>query len=114
MTNGGQIVEASYQATLTGNTNEACGAGLSNYPGVMSAWGSQNCAWVGTPGPRFCPINYPGENQSNVAPPVIQSFAASSATLPPTGGADSLTVASTDATSFTLLARRAPAFQAAR
>ena len=43
MTNGGQIVEASYQATLTGNTDEACGAGLSNFPGVMSAWGSQNC-----------------------------------------------------------------------
>src|SRR6202035_4838312 len=87
MTNGGQIVEASYQATLTGNTDEACGAGLSNFPGVMSAWGSENGALAGDTCQQILSIYYPGEELSTIAPPVIQSFTASSATLPQPGGA---------------------------
>ncbi|HEX3565966.1 MAG TPA: SpoIID/LytB domain-containing protein, partial [Acidimicrobiales bacterium] len=104
MTNGGQIVEASYQATLTGNTNEACGSGLSNFPGVMSAWGSQNCALAGVTWPQILSIYYPGEQLTNAPPPVIQSFTASAPILPTGGGPETLSVASTNATSFTVAA----------
>lgn len=40
-------LNAGYQATLTGSQNEACGAGLNNYPNKLSQWGSKNCASAG-------------------------------------------------------------------
>jgi hypothetical protein len=47
LTRNGALFPTSYQATLTNNTGEACGAGLSRYPNVLSQWGSQNCAVAG-------------------------------------------------------------------
>ena len=59
-TRSGAIFEASYQATLTGSTSEACGAGLSNYPDTLSQWGSQNCAALGDEWQEILSIYYPG------------------------------------------------------
>ena len=60
MTQGGSIFEASFQATLTGNTSEACGAGLSSYPDTLSQWGSQNCAVHGDSWQTILSTYYPG------------------------------------------------------
>lgn len=47
LTKSGALFPTSYQATLTGESSEGCGSGLSSYPNVMSQWGSQNCAIAG-------------------------------------------------------------------
>jgi hypothetical protein len=60
MTKSGSIFEASFQATLTGSTGEACGSGLSNYPNTLSQWGSQNCASAGESWKTILSTYYPG------------------------------------------------------
>ncbi|MFI9274162.1 SpoIID/LytB domain-containing protein [Kitasatospora sp. NPDC052896] len=60
MTKGGSIFEASFQATLTGSSSEACGSGLSNYPNTLSQWGSQNCAVAGESWQSILNTYYPG------------------------------------------------------
>ncbi len=60
MTLGGSIFEASFQATLTGNIDEACGAGLSSYPDTLSQRGSQNCAVDGDSWQTILSTYYPG------------------------------------------------------
>ncbi|MFI9275617.1 SpoIID/LytB domain-containing protein [Kitasatospora sp. NPDC052896] len=60
MTKNGSIFEASFQATLTGNQNEACGSGESNYPNTLSQWGSQNCAVAGDSWQSILNTYYPG------------------------------------------------------
>jgi Stage II sporulation protein len=56
----GAVFPASFQATLTNNPNEACGSGLSNYPNVLSQWGSENCAEAGLLFDKILSIYYPG------------------------------------------------------
>ncbi|MBD0673074.1 hypothetical protein BU198_20735 [Streptomyces sp. CBMA156] len=60
MTKNGSIFQASYQATLTGNTSESCGSGLSRYPNTLSQWGSQNCALAGQSWQSILGVYYPG------------------------------------------------------
>ncbi|MFE7100642.1 SpoIID/LytB domain-containing protein, partial [Streptomyces erythrochromogenes] len=60
MTRNGSVFQASYQATLTGNTSEACGTGLSRYPNTLSQWGSQNCALSGHSWQSILGAYYPG------------------------------------------------------
>lgn len=60
MTKSGAIFQASFQATLTGNTSEACGSGLSRYPNTLSQWGSQNCAKAGETWQNILQTYYPG------------------------------------------------------
>ncbi|MER6366770.1 SpoIID/LytB domain-containing protein, partial [Kitasatospora sp. NPDC001527] len=60
MTRNGSIFQASYQATLTGNTSESCGSGLSRYPNTLSQWGSQNCALAGQSWQSILSTYYPG------------------------------------------------------
>jgi hypothetical protein len=59
MTESGAIFEASFQATLTGSTSEACGAGLSSYPNTLSQWGSENCAEAGDSWQTILDTYYP-------------------------------------------------------
>jgi hypothetical protein len=60
MTKSGSIFEASFQATLSGNTGEACGSYLSNYPDTLSQWGSENCAADGYSWKSILSTYYPG------------------------------------------------------
>lgn len=60
VTRNGALFPTSYQATLTNNQGEACGAGLSRYPGVLSQWGSQNCAVAGKNFADILSTYYPG------------------------------------------------------
>lgn len=60
MTKKGAIFQASFQATLTGNSAEKCGAGRSNYPNTLSQWGSQNCASAHDSWQKILTVYYPG------------------------------------------------------
>ncbi|MGW2672813.1 SpoIID/LytB domain-containing protein, partial [Streptomyces sp. NPDC001272] len=60
MTKSGSVFQASYQATLTGSSSEACGTGLSRYPDTLSQWGSQNCALAGYSWQSILGAYYPG------------------------------------------------------
>ncbi|MFD8708827.1 SpoIID/LytB domain-containing protein, partial [Kitasatospora sp. NPDC059648] len=70
MTQSGSIFEASFQATLTGNKSEACGAGLSRYPNTLSQWGSQNCALAGQSWQSILSTYYPGVSLGGSTSPV--------------------------------------------
>ncbi|WP_344447230.1 SpoIID/LytB domain-containing protein, partial [Kitasatospora nipponensis] len=65
MTQGGSVFEASFQATLTGSSSEACGSGLSRYPNTLSQWGTQNCALAGYSWQSILSLYYPGVSVSS-------------------------------------------------
>jgi len=68
MTESSAVFEASYQATLTGSTTEACGAGLSGYPNTLSQWGSENCAAAGESWQTILGTYYPSATVTSSAP----------------------------------------------
>ena len=79
MTESGAVFQASFQATLTGSTSEACGAGLSNYPGTLSQWGSQNCAADGDSWQTILGVYYPGVSLSMPSGSAVSSPVAENA-----------------------------------
>ncbi|GAB3282363.1 hypothetical protein GCM10027563_12210 [Parasphingorhabdus pacifica] len=56
----GEIFSTGYRATLTGNTDEACGAGREDRPDLLSQWGSRACAREGRTAQEIVRMYYPG------------------------------------------------------